>query len=713
MNLLHLKTTLLILFLSLSTFGLSQNAYHDAYFHIENKKAVRDAHGMFKKYIAINENAKVKLSEGDRKSLVKQFETLANALDFYQSPYIDSVSVPSVKSLKEILTAKDSIALKLKTFFEARAEKSMEMMNTKSLGLKEYNFVQGALRSSNGASLTSVPSTSLLSATSIIDGTALFLKKRIKQEFQLAFLNQFKQKIGENTLLQQLMPETFQTLQSVLSMDNQIGSLNSIAMAAFQSDLEQMPDHIETAMLQNDYFSDIKTEIPFKYYALPFNFLKHFRLGTHPAFAMRDLRNEYFNGDSDLDRIVKTMVALNDNFVDKESDWRESSSDQTGEAAGNLFDSKTVFVESQKWYDLKRKGGEDLFMAIIYKRRGKELFPHINPKSTDSLLKKKLRIIGDNMGEYLSNLNAFERLYQNIQVSEGRGLRDSLALDLTWNVMQLVDKSHLIYFGTLDSAEQVTKKSSYWGQFKPLSEATLKAVGSLQRKNYAGVVLNTFQILRGLSNMPRFKSEFLKNDPKLNDFFFYANFMTDVLSANNSEEVGDILDRYAAPVGSYGIKRRSKMSISLNAYPGLFVAAEHPWFTDSRVKEWGFISGVTAPIGLSFDWGGYGLEGKPKSWSLFVSAIDIGAVLSYRWTNDVVSGLPDKIEWAQVLSPGLYLGYGLANLPLNMSFGYQISPKLRNVSDNGNTSVRNQTFGRFSLNLTADIVIFNFHKKKK
>jgi hypothetical protein len=295
MNLHHLKTILLLSCLSLSTFGLSQNAYHDAFFHVENKKAIRDAHGMFKKYLTLNEKEN-KLNEGDKKTLEKQFATLENALDFYQSPYIDSVSIPSVKSLKDILTAKDSIAAKLKTLFEAKVDRGMESMNMKSLGLKEYNFVQGALRSSNGASLTSVPSTSLLSATSIIDGTALFLKKRIKQEFQLAFLNQFKQKIEENTLLQQLMPETFQTLQSVLSMDNQIGSLNSIAMAAFQSDLEQMPDHIETAMLRNPYFSDIKTEIPFKYYALPFNFLKHFRLGTHPAFAMRDLRNEYFNG---------------------------------------------------------------------------------------------------------------------------------------------------------------------------------------------------------------------------------------------------------------------------------------------------------------------------------------------------------------------------------------------------------------------------------
>jgi hypothetical protein len=711
MNLLHPKILLLLTFVSINTIAVSQYAFHDAYFHVENKKPIRELVGVYKKFLDSNRIQK-RLAPKDLDTIEQYYKTLQNAVDFYQNPYAESIKVPSVKALKGILFGKDSLIAKLKALFDAPLSKSKESQEN-SLGIKSYDFNPAILRSLGGTSLTSVPSTSLLSATSIIDGTAIFLKKRIKQEFQLAFLNQFKQKIDSNTLLQQLMPETFQTLRSVLSMDNQIGSLNSVAMAAFQSDLEQMPDHIETAMLRNPYFSDIKTQIPFKYYALPFNFLKHFRLGTHPAFAMRDLRDEYFNGNTELDRIIKTMVALNDNFIDKETDWSDSASDQTGEAAGNPFNNKMVFIESEKWYELKRRGGEDLFMAALFKKRGKELFPHIDPKSAPSVLKEKMQFISNNLGDYLSNLNAFERLYQNIQVSEGHGLRDSLALDLTWNVMQLVDKSHLLYFGTLDSVEQLKQKNDYWSQFKPLSEATLKAVGSLQRKNYAGVVLNVFQILRGLSNMPKFQSQYLKNDPVLNDFFFYANFMTDVLSATNSQEVGDILDRYAAPVGSYGIKRRSKMSISLNAYPGLFVAAEHPWFSDSRVKEWGFISGVTAPIGLSFDWGNYGMEGKNKSWSLFVSAIDIGAVLSYRWTTDAVEGLPDKIEWAQVLSPGLHLGYGFANLPLTMSFGYQISPKLRNIAENGNTTVRNQTFGRFSLNLAADIVIFNFHKKKK
>lgn len=712
MNLHHLRTVLLGTILFVSSLGIAQNAYHDACFHVDNKKPIRDLSLVYKKYLGLDDKEN-KLTNNDRVLLEKQYETLKNAQDFYQNPYVDSVRIPLVKELKNILFAKDSITAKLKALFDASPNRGdIETMGQKALGLKSYNFVEGALRSSGGASLTSVPSTALLSASSIIDGTALFLKKRIKQEFQLAFLNQFKSKIDSNTLLQQLMPATFETLRSVLDMDNQIGSLNSIALTAFQSDLEQMPDHIETAMLRNPYFKDIKTEVAFKYYALPFNFLKHFRLGTHPAFAMRDLRNEYFDGNSELDRIIKTMVALNDNFIDKETDWSDSNADQTGEVAGNLFDSKTVFIESEKWYALKRKGGEDYFMATIFKRRGKDLFPHLDPKSNPSVLREKMHLITNNMGDYLSNLNAFERLYQNIQVSEGRSLRDSLALDLTWNVMQLVDKSHLFYFSTLDSAAQMTQKNAYWGEFKPISEATLKAVGSLQRKNYAGMVLNVFQILRGLSKMSRFENQFLKNDPKLNDFFFYANFMTDVLSASSSQEVGDILDRYAAPVGSYGIKRRSRMSVSLSAYPGLFVAAEHAWFTDARVQKWGFISGVTAPIGLSFDWGGYGGEGKKKSLSLFVSAIDIGAVLSYRWTNDVVEGLPDKIEWAQVLSPGLHIGYGFANLPLTMSFGYQISPKLRNIKDNGST-INNQTFGRFSLNLAADIVIFNFHKTKR
>jgi hypothetical protein len=563
----------------------------------------------------------------------------------------------------------------------------------------------GQLKNISGASLTEIPSSSLLSASQIIDGTALFIKKRVREELKIAFLNQFKQKLDGDPLFARLLPSTFRTFQSIAELDNPMPSLNNVALNAFQADIEQLPENIEAALLYDAEFEEVRHNANFKYFALPFNTIKHFQLGSHPAFALQDVQSKYFKDGTELDRIIQMMVILNDNL-------RATEQDEMNVRSNGDDDSKITFIDNSSWSNLRKKGGDSLFMALIYRNFKDSIFTEISNKPLPDV-RKKMQILGENIGDYLANLNAFEILSSNMKDEANRQNRDSLALQLTWNVMQLIDKSHLIYFSMLDKKAQENYKNNYWLTYKPIAEATLKATAALQKRNYAGAVLNTFQILRGLSDIPSLKSRGLFQNELLKNFFFYGNFMTDILTAYNSEEVSTILDRYAAPVGSYSLKRKAKFSVSLNAYPGLFVAVEDPLGSapNSGLKRWGFVSGVTAPIGLSFNWGSYGKKDN-QNISLFISAVDIGAVLSYRWTNDVAEGLPNNVEWAQVLSPGLHLMYGLPNLPITFSAGYQISPRLRQVAVT-TSKTENRNFERITLATMVDVTIFNFYKTGK
>lgn len=685
-----MKTFITALYISIIFFFpvllKAQNAFHDAQFFVDARPEVLK----YKDAVALYLPKHIGSLKQEEKETLAEINRLAR---FMMNPYADSVPVPKVEKARNALRAMPELLEKLQSLDGNNKEISR-------VPPKDYGYNQ--LRNISGASLTEIPSTSLLSASQIIDGTALFIKKRVREELKLAFLNQFREKLDANPLLARLMPSTHRALVSVAELDEQMPSLNNVAINAFQADIEQLPEHIEAALLYDAEFEDLRHDANFKYFALPFNTVKHFQLGSHPAFALQDLQSKYFRDKTELDRIVQMMVILNDNLRATEP------TDSEVETAENA---KLTFIPHDKWSNLRKKGGDTLFMALIYRNFRDSLFTQMSDLPT-SLVRKNMQILGENVGDYLASLNSFEDLYMVIKNETNRQNRDSIALQLTWNVMQLVDKSHLIYFSMLDKKAQDNYKNTYWLTYKPIAEATLKATASLQKHNYAGTVLNTFQILRGVSEIPSLKKRGLFQNELLKDFFFYGNFMTDILTAYNSEEVANIIDRYAAPVGSYSLKRKSHFSISLNAYPGLFIAIEDPLGSvdNKNIKRWSFVSGITSPLGLSFNWGGYGKK-RNQNISLFVSAIDIGSVLSYRWANDEAEGLPNDVEWAQVFAPGAHLMYGLSNLPLTFAAGYQISPRLRQLSANG-TKLDKYNFERISLAITADITIFNFYKSR-
>lgn len=225
----------------------------------------------------------------------------------------------------------------------------------------------------------------------------------------------------------------------------------------------------------------------------------------------------------------------------------------------------------------------------------------------------------------------------------------------------------------------------------------------------------------------------LKDDNAKNIIIKIAGFLNDVALTKSGKELAKTIEAYAMPAGSYKKKRESWFSFDLNAYVGLYAGNE--WINRSNLKQQnrtGSVYGLTAPIGFSFSKTlgrrmnpSLFLENKenpdhikfnkkqlwtlrPTTFTLFVSAIDIGAVVSYRFGNND-SILPQQVKLAQVFSPGVHLNIGLRNTPIVFAAGYQYSPSLRRINDATNSPSQTEwNTNRVYAGILFDIPLFNF-----
>lgn len=215
-------------------------------------------------------------------------------------------------------------------------------------------------------------------------------------------------------------------------------------------------------------------------------------------------------------------------------------------------------------------------------------------------------------------------------------------------------------------------------------------------------------------------------------FMKYGMFMASVADAENPDDVKNAIRAAALPAGSASIKKNSYFNLSLQSYVGAFFNISS---SDNPEKAWDNRFGITAPLGLSFNWR---LKGKKSNSSLglFTSIIDVGAIVGYELKKDTtmalaISGTDTtkvetvnsdtnyKIELGQIFSPGINVVWGLPwKVPLTLGAGVQYGPGLWDFDDN-NPVIGNPSW-RFKAFLAFDIPIFTIvnteekrYKKKK
>ena len=176
--------------------------------------------------------------------------------------------------------------------------------------------------------------------------------------------------------------------------------------------------------------------------------------------------------------------------------------------------------------------------------------------------------------------------------------------------------------------------------------------------------------------------------------------------AETSEEFQAVLYAAADPVGSFVTKRQPEIQqLTVGAYLGGVVGGERKLAGGD--ENWAGHFGLALPIGL--EWSvGLGGGGLLRSFGVFVSPVDLGAIASYR-VHDL-SGGPDSFEsaefgWRQLLSPSVYLVFGLFDdLPLSIGGGVQYAPWARKHHD-GSKEMRMIDAIRVSMLLAVDVAL--------
>jgi hypothetical protein len=173
----------------------------------------------------------------------------------------------------------------------------------------------------------------------------------------------------------------------------------------------------------------------------------------------------------------------------------------------------------------------------------------------------------------------------------------------------------------------------------------------------------------------------------------YGSFFAAVAQAQNSDDVEKAIESVALPAGSYTIKQHSSFNISVNGFVG--------YAYDFNLKGGSYSSGVYAPVGISFNWG----LGKKKNWgaaSVFLSVLDVGAIVAYRF-NDSTDALKQDVRLESILSPSVQGLWEVPNLPVTVCAGWRYTPTLFYSGSQSFTTKEGRNV--FNLSLLIDIPI--------
>ncbi len=235
---------------------------------------------------------------------------------------------------------------------------------------------------------------------------------------------------------------------------------------------------------------------------------------------------------------------------------------------------------------------------------------------------------------------------------------------------------------------------------------------SISNKQYSKVVPSLVILMNTLQ--PSIKNESIMVSLR------YASVLAQFGEVENAEQMETLLEAVALPVGSASIKRKSNSNLSLNAYVGLaggWEKASANASAGSATQERASL-GLTAPIGLAYSFyagkhANINKNDQPliPSWSIFLSAFDIGNIVNVRFKSDTTS--IGDLKFANFISLGLGFHANFKNSPFSAGINYSFTPAYRDFIADDKTWKYNADAHRIRLSLLVDIPVLNFYTRKK
>ncbi len=597
--------------------------------------------------------------EREKYELQKKFlEYLTFRHNIIRDSIIKTLEEKNKYKIKEIKLKYDTIADE----YASLDQTYKAIKNGKSIG-SNSGFTIQQFRGTNSlddgkSKLTEIPSIQSLSKL-IIDATAQYLVQRAQQEITLSFFDKFKDKINDIEILKEIFPN----LSLLLTSQDyfQIPSMGETWIRAVQEDLNSMPNNIYHYISSIDNFKDERNKELYNTFKIVLAIYKLHRQAKHPAEIFPILLLELAKQKDSP--VYENLYILNVMTQSLRS-----------------TDAGKVWISINELMELNKEE-KAIFINLIYN-------DIIKQYNNNQHLLTKFEDIEDIFTEVLkiaSLLNIIQEDLRSLQEENGKNI-NTIYMRYLGNVYKIINDSFNFYCHLNDNVSSFCLK--YGEHIKPILDNSVKMANAFLAKEYAAGFLYVIHTLKQLDlNVVDSKS--------YRSIATYGNFLVDIVTADSTTQMKDIIAKYSMPNGSYTIKRKSPFSIDLNAYPGLYFAQERSDLAPS------FAYGITAPIGFSFTWGG-----DSGSFSIFIPIVDIGAPFSYRWLNDSAEGLPEDIKISQILSLGAHATWGFKGSPFSLMVGVQHTPQLRAIEDGVNKINENKIY-RIGITLAVDIPMFN------
>lgn len=566
----------------------------------------------------------------------------------------------------------------------------------------------------------------------LIDGTATFLASRFKQELKLQFLEKMRSDfLDPNNYFSKMLPESALFFERYQSFD--LDQFFPFLRIAFINDIKNLtfkwPDLLRLKEGQNT--SELKSTV-----FLMSSFLERVAKGETIFELIEDPIKLGITSNSEMNILLTYLSVISESFLDKttaESTWIKGED-------WNLF--------------LKDTDKSKYFEGLVVLSMDKEL-QRLKPFEIENFDKHSPSAFFTSAVSFkvLSNriLNLFIVLDESLEIIRKKNKSDNPATETdrsiyyqsAFQLLEFIVDNYLTYQNQIVSKDD---QNDLARSVIPLFKSNYFAS---KNGDYLILANNTISFLK--EYVQEGKENFL--DKELLSIAKNLNFIVSIVDARSSEDIARVIESASLPPGSFGIKRKSKFSVDLNAYVGLLGGREKPFGTSAANvdKTWKTNFGFTAPIGITFSWGisrgNYLTEEKNKlklkkqreghsfdkqidrrkfillgekmeyskskfmrgtSLSVMISVLDLGAPVLYKISNEG-DPLPEDVSFKQIFSPGLFVLYGLRNTPMTLYGGAQITPSLRKFDDN-QPPVNVQ---RFNIGVLVDIPLVNFYSNRR
>jgi hypothetical protein len=482
--------------------------------------------------------------------------------------------------------------------------------------------------------------------------------------------------------LKELFPNSYSALEALLSENTaSLVSIGQSFKSAFEADMKQFYTVASTKFIAGAFSS----EPYYKYIDASLYSINELLKGSHPSIIIQNLafRNP-------VNPSISFSLGINFLYVISES--LKNTTTNTVWVGQDVIDglSEKEFI---------------MYFSLLY-LNNKTLFTHL------SITSGSLNTAREMYYPLIKQIGAYVNLTQSFlnEINDGKASFGPTNLTAEQKNSRFYAYAHNTIDLIFISKELVCKCfptycSRVSIQHQESAHLVIDITKSIEEKDYSSVFRKSFKLVESLSGE-------IIIPPAVTKIAFMAS---DIASADSIQQIKKILDGAILPVGSFRIKRQSEFSVHLNAYPGMSAGIE---FLDGGHIDTKGAAHVSPflPVGFDISWGKdkRGKIGRQSN-GLFLSIVDLGAVVSYRIQNqdtneNSANELPD-IKWSHLLAPGAFYVHGIRNSPLSWGLGANINPSLREISNADGLKLSDTNAIKFSFFLAVDIPLFNISSR--